>query len=75
MIVNIIQFLHLILIMIIAISPIINNYNIKKYVFIFLVYLLFQYLTGYRKCGLTDIEYLEATATFRYSLYEIEKVE
>ena len=25
--------------------------------------------------SLTDIEYLEATATFRYSLYEIEKVE
>ena len=58
MIVNIIRFLHLMLLFVIAISPIIDNYNIKKYVFIFLVYLLFQYLTGYRKCGLTDVEYL-----------------
>ena len=56
MIVNLIRIIHLIIVIIIFISPLIDNNDIKKYVFIFLIYLLFQYITGYKKCGLTEIE-------------------
>ena len=58
MIVNIIRMIHLIIIILVAISPIIDNNIIKKYAFIFLVYLLFQYITGYKQCGLTKFEYI-----------------
>ena len=44
--------------MVISISPFIDNNNIKRYVFIFLVYLFFQYISGYRKCGLTTFEHM-----------------
>ena len=33
------------------------NYRFKLWFLIFLIYLLFQYLTGYQKCGLTEFEY------------------
>lgn len=58
MLANIIKLLHLILILLIVIAPIYPNRTLKKSVFIFLLYLLFQYLTGYEKCGLTILEYL-----------------
>lgn len=33
------------------------RYRFKLWIFIFLIYLLAQYLTGYQKCGLTEFEY------------------
>jgi hypothetical protein len=58
MLANIIKLLHLILVLLIVIAPVYPNRTLKKSVFIFLLYLLFQYLTGYEKCGLTILEYL-----------------
>ena len=54
---NIIKLIHLIIVLSVISSPFINNLSFKKYIFYFLIYLLFQYLTGYEKCGLTDFEY------------------
>jgi hypothetical protein len=54
---NIIKLIHLILVIFIIIAPFVNNRQIKINIFIILVYLLFQYLTGYNKCGLTELEY------------------
>ena len=54
---NIINMIHLILVIFIIISPFINVKEIKINVLIFLIYLLFQYLTGYNRCGLTELEY------------------
>ena len=53
----IIRILHFILIILIGISPFIDSYKLKNYVLVFLLYLLFQYLSGYQKCGLTNLEY------------------
>ena len=58
MLVNIIKFIHLIIVLIVIISPFVNNLFIKRYVLIFLVYLIFQYLSGYERCGFTELEYL-----------------
>ena len=57
MIENIIKILHLILVIFIIISPCIDSREIKINVLIILVYLLFQYLTGYNRCGITELEY------------------
>ena len=57
MIENIIKILHLILIIFIIIAPFVKNKEIKINVLIILCYLLLQYLTGYNKCGLTELEY------------------
>ena len=54
---NIIKLIHLILVIFIVIAPFVSNRQIKINMFIILVYLLFQYLTGYNKCGLTELEY------------------
>jgi hypothetical protein len=54
----IIRIIHFILVVLIVISPFISNFYLKKNILVFLVYLLFQYLTGYQKCGLTELEYL-----------------
>jgi hypothetical protein len=58
MIVKIIQFIHLLIIFIVIISLFIPNYFVKKIVLIFLLYLCLQYILGYEKCGLTELEYL-----------------
>jgi len=58
MLVNIIRLIHLILVLIILSSIFIDNLILKKNVLGFLIYLLFQYLTGYQKCGFTQLEYL-----------------
>jgi hypothetical protein len=55
---NIIKITHFILVLIIGIAPFINNEYVKKNVLIFLIYLLFQYLSGYQRCGFTELEYL-----------------
>ena len=57
MIENIIKILHLILVIFIIIAPCIDLREIKINVLIILIYLLFQYLTGYNKCGITQLEY------------------
>jgi hypothetical protein len=57
MIANIIKIIHLVLVFFIIIAPFINSLEIKKHVLVFLLYLLFQYLTGYNRCGLTQLEY------------------
>jgi hypothetical protein len=57
MIKNIINILHLILVIFIIIAPFVDIKEIKTNVLIILIYLLFQYLTGYNKCGLTELEY------------------
>jgi hypothetical protein len=58
MLANIIKIIHFILVSIIITAPFINNETMKKNVLIFLIYLLFQYLTGYQRCGFTELEYL-----------------
>ena len=57
MLTNIIKFVHLIIILLILIAPFINITILKKLVFVFLIYLLIQYISGYEKCGLTILEY------------------
>ncbi len=51
-----IKFIHLVLVLVIILSPFLNLY-IKKNVLALLIYLLFQYLSGYNRCGLTTLEY------------------
>jgi hypothetical protein len=69
---NIINFIHLILVLVIISAPFIDNNIIKKYVFTFLIYLLFQYLSGYEKCGLTELEYLVMGEKYQHGfLYRI----
>lgn len=57
-IINLINLIHFIIVLSVIISPFINNLVFKNYILIFLVYLLFQYITGYEKCGLTELEYI-----------------
>ena len=52
-----IKIIHFIIILVVILSPVINDYDIKRLVLGFLLYLLFQYMTGYNKCGLTELEY------------------
>jgi hypothetical protein len=54
----IIKIIHLIIVIGIAISPFIDNLTFKKNILTLLVFLLFQYLSGYERCGLTELEYL-----------------
>ena len=54
----IIKLLHLAIIMGIVGSVFIPNCFVKEVALVFLVFLLFQYLLGYGKCGLTELEYL-----------------
>jgi hypothetical protein len=58
MLLNIIKLFHLIVIIFIVIAPVYPNEQLKKIVFILLLYLFFQYISGYEKCGLTILEYI-----------------
>ena len=58
MLINIIKLFHLIVIIFLVIAPIYPNKHFKKTVFILLLYLFFQYISGYEKCGLTILEYI-----------------
>lgn len=58
MLVNIIKIIHFIIVSIVIIAPFIDNSILKQNVLVFLIYLLFQYLTGYERCGFTELEYL-----------------
>ena len=54
---EIIQILHLALIVGIIVSVFINNCFVKQLALTFLIYLLVQYMFGLEKCGLTELEY------------------
>lgn len=56
--VNIIKLIHLLIVLAVISAPFINNYAFKENVFVFLIYLLLQYISGYERCGLTELEYL-----------------
>ena len=58
MIIKIIQLLHLILVILLVGSVFIQNYQLKKYAFTFLIFIFIQYITNYGKCGLTELEYI-----------------
>jgi len=55
---NIIQLLHIILILSIVSSVFINNIELKKFILAILILLFIQYITNYGRCGLTEIEYM-----------------
>jgi hypothetical protein len=58
MLYNIIQYIHVIIILIIILSIFYNNIKLKEIVLSILILLMIKYLTGYDRCGLTEIEYL-----------------
>lgn len=58
LVVTLIKFIHLIIVMAVVGSVFIPSCWLKKIVFVFLIYLLFQFATGWKTCGLTEIEYL-----------------
>jgi len=71
-IINLINFIHFIIVLLVVISPFINNRVLKNNVLIFLLYLLFQYITGYQKCGLTELEYIFMGQDYQHGfLYRI----
>jgi len=71
-IVNLINLIHFIIVLLVVVSPFVNNIVLKKNVLIFLIYLLFQYITGYEKCGLTEFEYLFMGQDYKHGfLYRI----
>jgi hypothetical protein len=57
MIVSLVKLFHLIIIVLVITSVFIPHIYLKQLTIAFLLYLLIQYLTGYEKCGLTDLEY------------------
>ena len=58
MIIDIIQYLHFLLIICITLSIIIPYTQYKIYILGTLTCLLFRYLSGYTRCGLTELEYI-----------------
>ena len=57
MLVKLIRFIHFLIILVVIISPIIHIKEVKRNILFFLIYLQLQYLTGYKKCCLTDLEH------------------
>ena len=53
----IIRIAHIIIIVSILLSILIPNCCFKKLILTLLIFLLIQYLIGYEKCGLTQLEY------------------
>jgi len=56
MIEYIIKLIHLLIVLIVLVSPFINNALIKKNVIFLLIYIIFRNITGYKNCGLTKLE-------------------
>jgi hypothetical protein len=52
------QIIHMILILFVIIAPFTQNKTLIKYNIVLLSYFLFKWITGYNRCGLTEIEYL-----------------
>ena len=57
MLYKIIQLLHLILTITILISVFIPNLKLKKMSITLLLFIFFQFITNFGKCGLTELEY------------------
>ena len=57
MIILLIQILHIVLIFFVCSSIVISNHKIKEASLTILIFILFQYVTNYGKCGLTQLEY------------------
>jgi hypothetical protein len=55
---NIIQSIHLIIVIIIIVSIFLPNKKLKEFVLSLLILLIIKYLSGYERCGLTEIEYI-----------------
>ena len=53
-----IRFIHYAIIVALAVSPFVPWPAYRNAAGIFLIYLFLQYITGYKKCGLTILEYL-----------------
>lgn len=51
-----IKIIHLFIIIFVIISPFVPNKFFKSQIIFILSYILFRNLTGYHKCGLTDLE-------------------
>jgi hypothetical protein len=58
MIYNIIQLIHIIIILLFIISLFYPNKEFKKIILSVVILLLIKYILGYERCGLTEIEYL-----------------
>lgn len=56
MLVKLIRLIHFIIVLSVALSAFIPDKKFKRNILFFLIYLQLQYLTGYKKCGLTDLE-------------------
>lgn len=57
MLVELIRLIHILLIVGVFASLFINNCYLKELSLTLLIFLLVQYLLGYEKCGLTQLEY------------------
>lgn len=57
-IIEIINLLHMILVVSLISSVFINNYEFKKIALTMLIFTFLQFITNYGKCGLTELEYL-----------------
>ena len=74
MIINIINFLHIILILFLSLSVFIDNYKIKQMAFILLILIFGQYITNYGRCGLTELEYIFTQENYKEGfIYRIVK--
>lgn len=55
---KLIRVIHIIIIGLLGIAPFVTNRRYKVYALTFLIYLVLQYISGYQRCGLTELEYL-----------------
>jgi hypothetical protein len=58
MVILLIQFIHLLLVILLISSIFLPYLFIKQASLSLLILFLIQYLTGYQRCGLTEIEYI-----------------
>jgi len=52
-----IRIVHLLIVIGVIVSVFINNCRFKQLALVLLIFLLVQYMLGYEKCGLTELEY------------------
>lgn len=53
---QIINYLHLFLLIFLMISPFVNDCGLKMNAFIFITFIIFHFITKYGKCGIINIE-------------------
>ena len=51
-----IKIIHLFIIFLVILSPFIPYYNLKLQIIYLLIYISFRNLSGYHRCGLTELE-------------------